>query len=211
MEGSSETPEQLIRQLTSDVSETKQRLALAKLTEVARSTAGRRGIVNAGGVPRLVKLVAVRQGVLRFGAAHALCNIASDRENHNEIVKHRAVKAFVQLLHDGTRDGVCAGAVNLANLSRNAHFVKLVLSEIGGPRVLAKLLKTWDYCSARDICADLLVRLSSNKANEAQFLSDDGMEAIVSLFIDNTLSIETREKVLTALFNVLLNKTEHLM
>ena len=206
----SESPEHLIKQLTLDTSEAKRRLAVAKLTVLARSPSGRRVVVNAGGVGRLVKLLSSRQSVLRIGAAHALCNLAIDREYHNEIVKHGAVKAFVQLLQEGTRDGVCAGAVNLANLSRNSHFVKLVLAELGGPRMLAKLLKTWDHCSARDVCADLLVRLSKSKFTSLQFLSDDGMDAMITVFLDNTLSIEMREKVLTALFNVLFNKEDHL-
>lgn len=210
MEGQSETSEFLLKQLVLDSNDPKKRLALAKITELARTPAGRRNLVSSGGVARLVKQLSSRQSVLRIGAAHALCNIANDRENHNEIVKHGAVKAFVQLLHDGTREGVCAGAVNLANLSRNSHFVKLVLSEVGGPRVLAKLLKKWDYCSARDICADLLVRLSSNKSNDASFLTDDGLDALIAIFLDNILSIDTREKVLTALFNVLLNRQEQL-
>jgi len=86
----------------------------------------------------------------------------------------------------------------------------MVLVEIGGPRVLAGLLKSWDFCSARDVCADLLVRLSSSKNNESLFLSGEAMEALIIAFLDSTLSIESREKVLTALFNALLNKQEPL-
>lgn len=210
MDTSLETPDQLLRQLGPDGTDAGCRLAVAKLTEMARTSSGRRNIVNSGGVSRLVGILKGRHGVLRFGAAHALCNIANELEYHNEIVKHGAIKAFVQLLHDGTREGVCAGAVNLANVSRNPHFVKMVLTELGGPRVLAGLLKTWDFCSARDVCADLLVRLSASKSNEMLFVAGEAMEALIAVFLDHRLSIETREKVLTALFNALLNKQEPL-
>lgn len=209
MEGS-ESTEQLLHQLSADASDARRRLAVAKITELARTTPGRRSVVNAGGTARLVGVLKGRSSVLRCGAAHALCNLANDRENHNEIVKQGAVKAFVQLLHEGSREGVCAGAVNLANLSRNPMYVKTVLMELGGPSVLAGLLKTWDFCSARDVCADLLVRLSSSKVNEGMFLAEEGMEALITVFMDATLSIESREKILTALFNALLNKQEHL-
>lgn len=210
MEGHNETPEILLKQLNPDVGDVKRRIAVAKITELARNANGRRSIVNAGGIARLVKLISQRNSVLRVGAAHALCNLANDRENHNEIVKHGAIKAFVQLLHDGTRDGVVAGAVNLANLTRNPHFVKLVLSEVGGPKVLLMMLRTWDHCSARDVCADLLVRLSANKSSEPQFLSDEAMDAMIALYLDNAISIETREKVLTAIYNVVVNRPDRL-
>jgi len=210
MEGPFESAETLVKQISQEGSEAKRRLALAKLTELCRTPSGRRAVVTSGGLLKLVKLLNGRQSMMRVGAAHALCNIAHDKEYHNDIVKHGAVKSFAQLLHDATREHVCAGAVNLANLSRNSNFVKLVLTEMGGPKALSKLLKTWDHSSAREVCSDLMVRLSSNKSTQALFLSDDSIDALLATFLDSSLSIETREKVLTAFFNVVLDEQSNL-
>lgn len=207
---STETPELLLKQLTQDAHDSKRRLACAKLTEQARNSTLRKSIVKSGGIGTLVRTLSSRYQALRIGAAHALCNLANERDYHAEIVKNGAVKAFVKLLHDGSREGVCAGAVNLANLSRNSANIHIILTELGGVQILANLLRTWDHCSARDVCADLLVRLSAKTKSEMHFLMEDSINALVSIFIDDGLSIESREKVLTAMFNTLLNKAEKL-